>query len=51
VSPAITRAFRWNGFEFLLSNEIGGLEDPGRTAHRPRIKPTTLPEYQREGFI
>jgi N-acetylglucosaminyldiphosphoundecaprenol N-acetyl-beta-D-mannosaminyltransferase len=40
-SPAIIRAFRWNGFEFLLSNEIGGMEDPGRTAKRPRIEPST----------
>ena len=27
--------------EFLLSNEIGGMEDPGRTAKRPRIEPST----------
>jgi N-acetylglucosaminyldiphosphoundecaprenol N-acetyl-beta-D-mannosaminyltransferase len=51
VSPAINRAFRWNRFEFLLSGEIGGMEDPGRTAQRPRIKPTTPSEYHREGLI
>jgi N-acetylglucosaminyldiphosphoundecaprenol N-acetyl-beta-D-mannosaminyltransferase len=31
VPPAIARAFRWNGFEFLLSHEIGGMGDHGRT--------------------
>jgi N-acetylglucosaminyldiphosphoundecaprenol N-acetyl-beta-D-mannosaminyltransferase len=51
VTPAIVRVFRWNGFEFLLSNEIGGMEDPGRTAQRPRIKPSTPSEYHREGLI
>ena len=50
-SPAIVRAFRWNGFEFLLSNEIGGMEDPGRIAQRPRIEPSTPSEYRREGLI
>ena len=50
-SAAINRAFRWNGFEFLLSNEIGGMEDPGRTATRPRIEPSTPSEYRREGLI
>ena len=28
VPPAINRAFRWNRFEFLLSSEIGGMEEP-----------------------
>jgi N-acetylglucosaminyldiphosphoundecaprenol N-acetyl-beta-D-mannosaminyltransferase len=51
VSPAINRAFRWNRFEFLLSREIGGMEDHGRTAQRPRIKPTTPSEHHREGLI
>jgi N-acetylglucosaminyldiphosphoundecaprenol N-acetyl-beta-D-mannosaminyltransferase len=51
VPPAISRAFRWNRFEFLLSNEIGGMEDPGRTAQRPRIKPPIPSEYHREGLI
>jgi N-acetylglucosaminyldiphosphoundecaprenol N-acetyl-beta-D-mannosaminyltransferase len=51
VPPTISRAFRWNGFEFLLSNEIGGMEDPGRTAQRPRIKPPIPSEYHREGLI
>jgi N-acetylglucosaminyldiphosphoundecaprenol N-acetyl-beta-D-mannosaminyltransferase len=50
-SAAINRAFRWNGFEFLLSNEIGGMEDPGRRATRPRIEPSTPSEYRREGLI
>jgi N-acetylglucosaminyldiphosphoundecaprenol N-acetyl-beta-D-mannosaminyltransferase len=50
-SPAIVRAFRWNGFEFLLSNEIGELEDPGRTAKRPRIGQSKPSEYRREGLI
>lgn len=51
VSPAINRTFRWNRFEFLLSGEIGGMEDSGRTAQRPRIKPSTPSEYHREGLI
>jgi N-acetylglucosaminyldiphosphoundecaprenol N-acetyl-beta-D-mannosaminyltransferase len=50
-SAAIIRVFRWNGFEFLLSNEIGGMEDPGRAAKRPRIEPSTSSEYRREGLI
>jgi N-acetylglucosaminyldiphosphoundecaprenol N-acetyl-beta-D-mannosaminyltransferase len=50
-SPAIVRAFRWNGFEFLLSNEIGGMEDPGRIAKRPRVEQSTPSEYRREGLI
>jgi N-acetylglucosaminyldiphosphoundecaprenol N-acetyl-beta-D-mannosaminyltransferase len=50
-SAAIDRAFRWNGFEFLLSNEIGGKEDPGRAPTRPRIERSTPSEYRREGLI
>jgi N-acetylglucosaminyldiphosphoundecaprenol N-acetyl-beta-D-mannosaminyltransferase len=50
VPPAISRAFRRNRFEFLLSNEIGGMEDPGRIAQRPRIKPSIASEYRREGL-
>jgi N-acetylglucosaminyldiphosphoundecaprenol N-acetyl-beta-D-mannosaminyltransferase len=45
VPPAIIRAFRRNGFEFLLSNEIGGMEDPGRIAQRPRINPSIWSEF------
>jgi len=50
-SAAIIRVFRWNGFEFLLSKEIGGMEDPGRATKRPRIEPSTPSEYRREGLI
>ena len=50
-SPAIVRALRWNGFEFLLSKEIGGMEDPGRLAKRPRVEQSTPSEYRREGLI
>jgi N-acetylglucosaminyldiphosphoundecaprenol N-acetyl-beta-D-mannosaminyltransferase len=50
VSRAVVRTFRWNGFEFLLSNAIGGTEDPGRIAQRPRIKPS-IPSGRREGLI
>jgi N-acetylglucosaminyldiphosphoundecaprenol N-acetyl-beta-D-mannosaminyltransferase len=50
VPPAIVRAFRLNGFEFLLSNEIGGMEDPGQITQRPRIKPS-IPTGRREGLI
>lgn len=45
VPPAIIRAFRGNGFEFLLSNEIGGMENPGRIAQRPRINPSIWSEF------
>ena len=38
VSPVMLRAFRWSGFEFLLSDEIGGTEDSGQAAI-PRITP------------
>ena len=51
VSPAIGRAFRWNRFEFLLSSEIGGMEDPGRTALRHRIEPSARSECHPEGLI
>jgi N-acetylglucosaminyldiphosphoundecaprenol N-acetyl-beta-D-mannosaminyltransferase len=50
VPPAIIRAFRRNGFEFLLSNEIGGMEDTGRIAQRPRINPSVSSEYRQEGL-
>jgi N-acetylglucosaminyldiphosphoundecaprenol N-acetyl-beta-D-mannosaminyltransferase len=50
-SPAIVRAFRRNGFEFLLSGEIGGMDDPDRAAERPRIEPPTPSENRREALI
>lgn len=50
VPPAIIRAFRRNGFEFLLSNEIGGMEDTGRIAQRLRINPSVSSEYRQEGL-
>jgi N-acetylglucosaminyldiphosphoundecaprenol N-acetyl-beta-D-mannosaminyltransferase len=47
VPPAISRVFRWNRFEFLLSDD-GGMEDPGRTVQRPRINLSPGSEYHRE---
>jgi len=41
VPPAISRVFRWNRFEFLLSDEIDGIEGPGQTTHS-RIKPIII---------
>jgi N-acetylglucosaminyldiphosphoundecaprenol N-acetyl-beta-D-mannosaminyltransferase len=45
VPPVIIRAFRRNGFDFLLSNEVGGMEDPGRIVQRPRNKPPIPSEH------
>ena len=50
VSPAVSRAFRWNRFEFLLSDD-GGMEDPGRTGPRTRINPSPGSEFHREKLI
>ena len=50
VPTAIIRAFRWNGFEFLLANKLGGMEDPGRITQRPRIK-SPIASERREGLI
>jgi N-acetylglucosaminyldiphosphoundecaprenol N-acetyl-beta-D-mannosaminyltransferase len=47
VPPAIARTFRWNGFEFLLSNEIGDMENPSQIALRHCIEPS---KYRREGL-
>jgi N-acetylglucosaminyldiphosphoundecaprenol N-acetyl-beta-D-mannosaminyltransferase len=51
VSPAIIRVFRWNGFDFLLSNDVSDMEDPSRTAQDPWIKPSMPSEYRQEGLI
>jgi N-acetylglucosaminyldiphosphoundecaprenol N-acetyl-beta-D-mannosaminyltransferase len=51
VSSTITRLFRWNRFEFLLSKGICGTEDPGRITQRPRIKQSMPSECHREGLI
>ena len=50
VPPAVSRAFRWNRFEFLLSDD-GAMEDPGRTVPRSRINPLPGSEYHREKLI
>jgi len=50
VTPTIIRVFRRNGFEFLLSNAIGGMEDPRRTVQRPQIKQSTPSEDRLGGL-
>jgi N-acetylglucosaminyldiphosphoundecaprenol N-acetyl-beta-D-mannosaminyltransferase len=50
VPPAIIRAFRWNRFEFLLS-EIDGMQGFGRTTRPPRIKQSISSESPQEGLI
>jgi N-acetylglucosaminyldiphosphoundecaprenol N-acetyl-beta-D-mannosaminyltransferase len=50
VPPAIIRAFRWNRFEFLLS-EIDGMQGFDRTTLLPRIKQSISSESPQEGLI
>jgi N-acetylglucosaminyldiphosphoundecaprenol N-acetyl-beta-D-mannosaminyltransferase len=50
VPPAVGWAFRWNRFEFLLSDD-GAMEDPGRTFPRSRINPSSGSECHREKLI
>ncbi len=51
VSPAMSRAFRWNRFEFLLSNETADVGDSGRFEQRPGIELSNRSGYHKEKLI